>query len=68
MNGAIQVFIILTCYAFAYGFYSLTLPVAKYTLVFRYIGDNDIYISTDSIKAGMSNIKLVPASVELKDM
>jgi len=52
----------------AYGFYSLTLPQGKYTLVCRYIGYNDYVRTLDSTGNQSIVIKLSPASQELQEV
>ena len=51
-----------------YGFYSLTLPNGRYTLVFRYVGYNDREFHIDSAHSQTLNIRLAPSSTELKDV
>lgn len=51
-----------------YGFYSLTLPQGKYTLVVRYVGYNDFVQMIDSAINQSINIHLVPNSVQLQQV
>lgn len=52
----------------AYGFYSLTLPSGKYTLVGHYVGYVDFVQEINLDSSRVVNINLAPASVEMKQV
>lgn len=52
----------------AYGFYSLTLPASKYTLLYKYVGYEVVKIALDSLKSQQLNISLLQASKALNEV
>lgn len=52
----------------AYGFYSLTLPIGKYNLLYKYVGYEVVKIAIDSLKGKEVNVSLYQASRALNEV
>ncbi len=51
-----------------YGFYSITLPAGKYTVIYSYVGYNNVVYEVELDQNIERNIELTPASIQLQEV